>query len=181
MLVFKERLILYKQITGRSCINGMEEAKKKLIEGVSLSLSLLMTSIILYFIPDFLGYQLVTRSIGVILGLIGILGFTAELTNMKYSNEEFKSALKDLSVAIFLGVLIFILLTIFSNWFTNLLVTTLMLIAFYAVFRSILKMIILTDFTKRNMIVKLPLVILNLAVFTLTILQLLQIFKVIEK
>ncbi|MGG3662080.1 hypothetical protein [Bacillus gobiensis] len=159
----------------------MDESKKKLIEGTSLFLSFLITSIVLYFIPDFIGNQIVTRSIGIIFGLIGIMGFMVELTNLRISsNEEVKSSLMDMAVCVFLSIIIFLLLYFFKNWFVHLTVTLLMLLSIYAGLRSIIKLIILTDLLKRNIFIKLPVIILNIAIFALTILQLLQIFKVIK-
>ncbi|ALC80436.1 hypothetical protein [Bacillus gobiensis] len=159
----------------------MDESKKKLIEGTALFLSFLITSIVLYFIPDFIGNQIVTRSIGIIFGLIGIMGFTVELTNLRISsNEEIKSALMDMVVGLFLGIIIFLLLYFFANWFVHIVVTLLMLLAIYAALRSVIKLIFLTDFLNRNILIKLPVIILNIAIFTLTLLQVLQIFKVIK-
>ena len=160
----------------------MDKSKKKLIESLSIAFAFLLTSIVLYIMPDFIGNQIVTRSIGVIFGLIGVAGLMVELTNMKKnSNEEFKSAMQDMAVGIFLGVIILLLLYFFSNWFVHLIVTLLMIFAIYGTFSSILKMLILTDFSKRHIFIKLPIILLNIAIFTLTILQLLQIFKVIDK
>lgn len=160
----------------------MGETRKKSIEGLALSLSFLITSIILYVVPDFIGHQLITRSIGVVLGIIGVMGFILELSKVSSnSNEEIKNARRELGVAIFLGVLIFILLYFFTNWFIHLIVTFLILLSLYGGIKSIITIIVLTDFSKRKVLHKIPVIVLNMAIFTLTILQLLQIFKVIEK
>jgi len=93
----------------------MDKSKEKLIEGLSIAFAFLLTSIVLYIVPDFIGNQIVTRSIGVIFGFIGIAGLMVELTNMKKnSNEEFKSAMGHMAVGIFLGIIILLLLYFFK-------------------------------------------------------------------
>lgn len=160
----------------------MDEAKKNLIDGISLSTTFLGTSFFLYFNPDFIGLPIVARSIGVILGLIGLMGFMVELSklNTANTNEEVKKAREDLGIGIFIAVLMLTILYFFSYWWVHLLVIVLMLLAIYAIIRGFVTLIVLYDWSNRSFLTKLPVIILNIAIFVLTILQLLQIFKVIK-
>ncbi|KQU57716.1 hypothetical protein RKD55_000783 [Rossellomorea marisflavi] len=159
----------------------MSEKYESPLNGIALAMSFLLTSMVLYLAPEFIGTQLITRSLGVILGFIGFLGFIVELSKTSLNNEKVKDGIWDIVSGIFLGSLIFLLLLYFSNWIVNLIVLFLMLFGIYGTLRGIFKLIALLDFTKSNIFRKLPLLILNLAIFTLTILQLLQIFKVINE
>ncbi|MBU0941646.1 MAG: hypothetical protein KKD36_09475 [Bacteroidetes bacterium] len=160
----------------------MDDTKKKLIEGVALSLAFLLTSMFLYSYPEFIGNQIVTRSIGVVFGVLGIMFFLSQLTNIDFNNnKEIKSAISDISVGLVIGIIILLLLYFFSNWFVNLIVTILLLLTLFGVLRGIIIIISTIDFSKGNRLIKLPVIILNIAIFSLTILQLLQIFKVIDK
>ena len=160
----------------------MEDTKKKLIEGIALALAFLFTSIFLYIYPEFIGNQLVTRSIGVFFGLMGTMFFLSQLTNIDFStNKEIKSAISDIIVGLVVGVIILLLLYFFTNWLVHLIVTLLMLLTLFGFLRGIITILTSIDFSKGNRLIKLPVIILNIAIFTLTILQLLQIFKVIGK
>lgn len=160
----------------------MEESKKKTIEGTALAIALLIISIFLYLYPNFIGAQLVTRSIGVIFGLFGVLFFLSELTNISFSkNKILKSAISDITLGAFFGIIIFILIYFFTNWFVHLIVTFLMIFALFGVLKGIITILVSIDFSKGNRVAKIPVIILNIAIFTLTILQLLQIFKVIDE
>lgn len=158
----------------------MDDAKKKLIEGVSLFLAFFVISFFLYINPDFIGSAIVTRSVGLVCGIIGLMGFMTELNNLRIENQEVKGAIQDMVMAVFLGVIIFVILYFTSHWIWNSIAIFLMLLAVYAAIRSIFKLIILTDFSNRSFILKIPVIVLNIAVFTLTVLQLLQIVKIIK-
>ncbi len=105
---------------------------------------------VLYLAPEFIGTQLITRSLGVILGFIGFLGFIVELSKTSLNNEKVKDGIWDIVSGIFLGSLIFLLLLYFSNWIVNLIVLFLMLFGIYGTLRGIFKLIALLDFTKSN-------------------------------
>ncbi|WP_277679561.1 hypothetical protein [Gracilibacillus dipsosauri] len=160
----------------------MEESKKKMIDGISVSLSFLITSIILYLYPEFVGSQIVTSSIGVFLGIMGILFFLVQVSSLELGVDKkgFKDALNDIFVALFMAVIIFTLLLFFNNWLVHLIVLFMMLLTFFGFLRGLFTILSLIDYSKKSFISKLPMIILNLAIFTLTILQLLQIFKVID-
>lgn len=155
----------------------------KFIDGVALFLSFLIISICLYFYPDFLGHQIATRIVSILMGVMGILGFTVEMSNYdwKSNKKELKKPIGEIIVAFAIFAPFAVLDYLVAHWIVNWIITLVGLFCLYAFLAGVIKIFVLIDFKKGKLIVKLPVLTLNLAVFLLTILQLLQIFKVIDK
>jgi hypothetical protein len=159
----------------------MSDSTKGFIDGLSLSLAFLISSIVLYFVPDFIWHPLITRSLGVLMGIIGILGFLVELNKTPIKNPEVKEALREVGAGLFIGVIIIFLLYFFTNGLIHLIITFLMVLSIYGTLKGVFKLVVATEFSKANVFQKIPLIVLNIAIFTLTIMQLLQIFKIVGK
>ncbi|KOY81301.1 hypothetical protein I6G82_02580 [Lysinibacillus macroides] len=102
------------------------EDKIKIAEGISLALAFFICSILLYLNPTFLGNEFITSLIGVVLGFIGIVGFLLEIS--KVFKESLKSAILDVGVAFFLGIIVVLLHYFFSNSFVNWVIIFLLLL-----------------------------------------------------
>ncbi|WP_053367833.1 hypothetical protein [Bacillus sp. FJAT-27245] len=158
----------------------MDDQKMKFLDGIALALALLICSIILYLNPLFLGHKTVTSIVGILFGVIGFAGFMQELSRTS-KNEILKSGQIDIASAAVIGVLAIVIHYYFSHWAVNILIIFFLLMAFYGFFRGMLKVLLILRENRTNWVLKIPMVILHLAVFTLTTLQLLQILKVIDK
>ncbi|WP_052125294.1 hypothetical protein [Lysinibacillus boronitolerans] len=153
------------------------EDKIKIVEGISVALAFFICSILLYLNPTFLGNEFITSLIGAVLGFIGIVGFLLEIS--KVFKESLKSAIIDVGVALFFGTILVLLHYFFSNIFVNWVIIILLLIVIYGFFRGVLKIVILSNFNGKNILLKVPLLLLNLSVFTVSILQILKMFKIL--
>ena len=142
-------------------------------------MSLLKSSIVLYLNPDFLGNRTITSIVGIVFGVIGFYQLIIELSNS--ANPLLKDAQNDIGAAALIGIILFLLHYFFSHWAVNIVIIFLLVCVSYAFLRGLLKIMLVVQDYQINYLLKVPIVILNLAIFTLTILQLLQIFKVIEK
>lgn len=153
------------------------ENRLKIADGIALSLSFLLCSLYLYFNPEFIGNPIITRTIGVILGFIGIIGFLTELS--KATDESLKDATNNIFAGCFVGMVIFGLMYFFSNWFVNILVIILALLGMYGFLKGVAQILVTTWSSGGNVVIKLPVLLLNGAIFALTFLQILQIFKLV--
>lgn len=153
------------------------EDKIKIAEGISVALAFFLCSILLYLNPTFLGNEFITSFTGALLGFIGIVGFLLEIS--KVFKESLKSAISDVGVALFLGIIVILLHYFFSNIFVNWVIILLLLIVMYGFFRGVFKIVLLFNFNGKNILLKIPLLLLNLSVFTVSILQILKMFKIL--
>nr|WP_039809883.1 hypothetical protein [Jeotgalibacillus malaysiensis] len=148
---------------------------KTILEGIALALSFVVTSLFLYLVPEFIGNQIFTRSIGVFLGILGLLIILSSISiNMK--NVKLNEGLKDIGVAIFLGVILFPIHYFFSHWFVNLIIVFFIVVMLYGFFRGMIVIIIESRTGNKINFGKLSFIILNIAIFVLTIMQLIEIF-----
>jgi hypothetical protein len=153
------------------------ENRLKIAEGIALSLSLLLCSLYLYLNPDFIGQPIITRTVGAILGFIGIIGFLSELS--KATDESLKKPINEIMASLIIGLVIFSLMYFFTNWFVNIIVIILAVVGLFGFLRGVAHILLLTWMPGGNNVIKLPVLLLNAAIFALTLLQILQIFKLI--
>ena len=153
------------------------EDKIKIAEGISVALAFFLCSVLLYLNPTFLDNEFTTRLTGAILGFIGIVGFLIEIS--KVFKESLKSAISDVGVALFVGIIVVLLRYFFTNTLVNWIIVFLLLFVFLGFFRGIFKILLLSNINGKNILLKIPLLILNLAVFTVSILQILNMFKIL--
>lgn len=153
------------------------EDKIKIAEGISVALAFFLCSVLLYLNPTFLGSEFTTSLTGVVLGFIGIVGFLIEIS--KVFKESLKSAISDVGTSLFLGIVVVLLRYFFSNIFVNWIIVFLLLMLLYGFFKGVLKIVLLSNFNGKNILLKIPLLLLNLSVFTVSILQILKMFKIL--
>ncbi len=148
------------------------EEKLKVSEGVSIALAFFISSLVLYFNPTFLGNEFATSLTGALFGMIGIAGFLLEIS--KVMHESMKQAYSDLGIATFFGLPMVLLLYFFSNTVVNVIAIVLLIFTLYAFFRGVSRIIILSEFNGKNIIYKIPLLLLNLSVFSVSVMQIIN-------
>ncbi|RFB11482.1 hypothetical protein DZB84_20685 [Bacillus sp. HNG] len=162
-------------------VEGMAKREKsdeeKVIEGIALGIAFLCLSAFLYMKPDFLGYELISNIVGAFFGLFGLVGV---LTEIRKTQEEIGEAVMEIGVAIFLGTISFVLMYFFSNVFVNIVILLLFLFTIYAALSGTFKIIKMQLKKNTNILLKIPMAILNVLIFALTVLQILQIVETIN-
>lgn len=149
-------------------------------KGISTAIALLLGTIFLYVNPNFFGSQLVSYTIGALLGFIGIIGFMIEISKM---NNKLSPLFKELASILIIGTLIVILYYIFSNLFVNIIVFILFLTCVYALSNLVINFSILISLEKeafKKVLTKIPIIVLNSLIFVLTVMQILQIIDILE-
>lgn len=157
--------------------------------GLALGLALIIVSGYLYLNPDYFRNEWVSYTIGIFVGVIGIVGFFHEIS--KVIKEDFKKELSDTLIALVLisGLLILYKYIVDLSSINNLshysinsvffLFFTICLFGFLKELFSLIK-VIFDEKNIKGIIAKASLTILNFFIFILTILQLLKLLKIID-
>lgn len=155
------------------------DKNKSVLEGISLGVAFLLVSGFLYLNPSFLFSEIVSYSTGTVLGFIGIMGVLVEIGKI---NNIYDEATKYIGVGLLTGIAGYILYYFVSNTIVNFIVLFLALLTIYSLLLGMLKVIeiILNQKSVKNSLIKLSVFVLNLLIFILTFLQLLEIVKVIK-
>lgn len=156
-----------------------DDEKEKVIKDFSTYAALLVGSLFLYLNPDFFGYTLISYSVGMICGIIGLLGFIIELSRI---SDFFYQLSKEIVVSFGLLVLIIILIP-FDNIFINIIVFLLILAFTYSISSNFMKtvgIILHENTTLKKFLAKAPMAILNILIFILTTMQIFQIVQIFE-
>ncbi|WP_413380314.1 hypothetical protein [Alkalihalobacillus sp. 1P02AB] len=146
----------------------------KLIEGIAIALAFLIISFYLYLNPSFLTWPILTNGIGAFFGIVGLMGFLLELGKI---NMKFESGIKDIVAGFFVGVIVFLLIYFTDNLYVNLLVVFLSIIVIYGIISGFIKIVKSFVESNTNIFLRIPVIILNVAIFVLTILQLVEIIN----
>lgn len=159
-----------------------EQAKEeKIKEGTALATSFLAVSVFLYITPDYFKIHNITKIVSIVFGIIGVIGLSLELNKLN-SNSK-KLGLDNLGVGLGLGSIWALIYYYYPIWWVNILTFPLLILTLYGIILGIIEVIsaILTKekSIKTTFLVKLPVAIAQVAGFILTVLQLLQIVKII--
>ncbi|WP_088033815.1 hypothetical protein [Evansella clarkii] len=147
---------------------------EKIIEGIALSIVFLSLSILLYINPDFFEMHVITHTIGAILGLIGLIGFTIEISKTRFKITE---GISEFVTGIILSIIPLLLLFHFYVWYVNILSLFIGMFALYGLFLGLIKIINQFVRNEANIFIKIPALLLNGSIFILTLLQIIEIIS----
>ncbi|MDY0396796.1 hypothetical protein ACFSMW_14720 [Virgibacillus halophilus] len=161
-------------------MNKNYNEQDNMINGLALGITFVIVSGFLYYYPSFLYFEVASYITGASLGIIGLVGMLSEIGKM--IDKQYKDALRDVSSAVALGIIVFVLYYYFSNRIVNIIILILSIALMFGFLRGVLRIfyIIINQQNLRNSFIRLSIFILNLMIFTLTILQILQIIKIIK-
>ncbi|WP_368900610.1 hypothetical protein [Oceanobacillus oncorhynchi] len=147
------------------------------LNGIAVALSLLIISTFLYMYPEYLGINIISNIIGTILGIIGLVGFILEIGKF---DEDFSEGFKYLGVGIFLTLIIIICLIFLQYFFVRIIILFLGLLSIYSLLLGVFYIvyIVINKTDKKQSIKGVLAATLNVLIFVLTVLQLLEILNI---
>ncbi|MDM8100925.1 hypothetical protein [Oceanobacillus oncorhynchi] len=147
------------------------------LNGIAVALSLLIISTFLYMYPEYLGFNILSNSIGTFLGIIGLVGFILEIGKF---DEDFSEGFKYLGVGIFLTLISIACIYFLQYLFVKIIILFLSLLSIYSLLLGLFYIvyIVLTKKDKKQSIKGVLATTLNFLIFVLTVLQLLEILNI---
>lgn len=161
-------------------INSKYKKKKKrdFFSGISLAFTFLLIALILFLLPNFFKYIIVTRIFMLIFTVVGIVGLGTELN--KLFPKKKKSGFQDLTIGLGFGIIWIVIYYYFPIWWVNIITFPILFFAVYGLllgFINISKVIIFSDISlKKKILVRILGQLLGIA---LVVLQILKILKII--
>ncbi|OBZ14641.1 hypothetical protein A8L34_12020 [Bacillus sp. FJAT-27264] len=159
--------------------------KENIQHGIAIALSFLVSSFLLFLLPVYLFNNAITYFVSILFAIIGVGGLGIELN--KLSSNPKGLGLDNLGIGLVLGTIWTIFYYYFNLWWINLIILPLMLLGCYGIILGIINIFdnLFSSFSspeksKGKFFIKLPVVIAQLAGFILTIMQILQIFKIFK-
>lgn len=149
------------------------------IHGLAVGVTFLVISGFLYLNPSYLFMEIISYIIGTIVGVVGLISMLAVIGNI---DKKFNDSLSYITFSILLGVIIYSIYFFASNIVVNIVVLLFSFLVVYMFLDGFFQIVYLvaTEHNIKKSSVKISVFILNLLIFTLTVLQILQIFEVIK-
>lgn len=151
--------------------------------GIALASTFLLMSFFFFLYPSYFEIETVTYIIGIIFAIIGIMGLGIELNKIGSSPKGI--GFDNLGIGIGLLVIWILAFYYFNIWWVNAFISPIMLLGVYAILLGILNIFYSLfsnpqESIKVKLTMKLPVVITQFAGFLLTIMQILQLLKILE-
>ena len=145
---------------------------------ISLGITFVIISSFLYLNPEFLGINLVSYIIGSVMGVVGFFGMVLVVDKL---DKKFNEAINNIAISIFFGLIVYAIYYFFSNIIINIILLFLSIFVIFAFVSGVLQIVqvIVLEHDIKQSSIKISVFVLNLLIFILTILQILQIFKII--
>jgi|SRR5690625_1438205 len=155
---------------------------EKIQGGIALAFAFLASSLVLYLFPSYFKVEIITYCICIILAIIGVAGLGIELN--KLSTNPKGIGLDNLGIGIGLFAVWIIFFYYYDLWWINVLIFPLLLFGIYGTVLGIVNIVFFlfsnpNESLKVKLSIKLPVVIAQFAGFVLSIMQILQILKII--
>ena len=156
--------------------------EEDIINGISIALAFLGVAVFLYLSPVYLGNSIVSLVCSIILGVVGIAGLGIELN--KLSSKPKGLGFDNLGIGLIFIIIWSLLYYYFNITWVNIFGLLFLIFGTYGTFRGVISVFynLLTDNNdskKIKWVVKLPVFIAQLAGFVLTILQILEVIKIV--
>lgn len=145
--------------------------------GIALSITFLIIGGFLYFTPSYTGSMIISYSLAVFFLLIGITGLGLELN--KLGGQTDKLGFDELGIGLGIGIIWAIIYYYLPVWWINLITIFLLFLSVYAITAGIIKILRILFLSKRNILVKLPIVIIQFVAFIAAIVTILDILNLI--
>ncbi len=164
--------------------NKQEKSQKeKDQDGIALALTFLIASLFLYLFPTYFKIEFITLSISILFAIIGVFGLGIEINRL--SSNPNGIGLDNLGIGVGIFAIWIIFFYYFNIWWVNILIFPVLIFGIYGTILGIMNIIFSLfsdpkESMKVKLSVKLPVVIAQLAGFALTLMQILQILKIIE-
>lgn len=153
--------------------------EQSLLEGLALWFSFTFTSIVIYLGYLDIGNDGTSKAVAIIIGIIGVVGLSIEVD--KLSGGDSSIGLSNLGIGLLMGVIYLTVEEFTNHWLINIILILVLIFTFYGIllgifmtFRFMLKS---GDSWKKVVFIKLPVIIGQLAAFSLTILQIYQVVR----
>ncbi|AJA48650.1 hypothetical protein CPAST_c25810 [Clostridium pasteurianum DSM 525 = ATCC 6013] len=148
---------------------------------LALSFSFLIIGLYFVFIPKFFGNEFITRTVSIIVILIGILGLTIELNKIIEKHKII--GFDDFGVGLILVIITQLLHYYFLYIWLNVLFSFILLLGIFGLVRGLITIIGNMSINKpsiKNMLIKALIIISQIIAFIAALLQSMQILKIVK-
>lgn len=153
-----------------------ESGQQSILNGLALGVTFVIVSSFLYFNPGYLYYDIVSYIVGAIFGLLGFIGLILEVSKI---DEQYKKSIDYIGVSILIGMILYSIGYFISNFIMNLILILFWILPIFGLLLGIFQIIklIVNEKTIKKALTKLSVFTLNIVIFILTVLQILQVLK----
>ncbi len=153
--------------------------KDRIGPGIALALSFLAVSAFLYYFPQYVANEILTRVLSILFASAGIAGLGIELD--KLGGKERKLGFGNLGIGLMIGGIWAAGYYYLNIWWVNLLLLIVLLLALYGIFLGFVQVIIIlaSSSSVKVSVAKLAIAVIQIAAFIAAVLQIMQILKLI--
>lgn len=158
-------------------LNKSESKIKDMKSGIVLVITLFMTSGFLYFNPLYLGNEIISYLVILIFLCIGIIGLGIELN--KLGENKVKLGFDGLGLGLAFGLIWLVVYYYFGNLISNLITSPFLIIGIYGVADGFADILIILFSSKKELFIKLPIIIAQITAFIAAIFTILNILGIV--